>query len=223
MCGRFTLTVSIEELIDLFGIEQLTFEYHPRYNAAPGQMIATVIGHQGNKRMGQLRWGLIPSWSKDEKIGYQLINAKAETLEEKPSFRESYLRRRCVIPADGFYEWKNTENGKQPMRIMMKHKGAFAMAGLYDAWMSPDGRKIHSCAIITTSANALVGEIHDRMPVILRAGDIELWLNREIREASRLNGLLQPYPENEMFAYPVSPAVGNVKNDSPECIMPFGT
>jgi putative SOS response-associated peptidase YedK len=218
MCGRYTLTSVLDALMEHFGIDQISFEYVPRYNIAPGQMLPAIIAHEGRRRMGQLRWGLIPSWAKDEKIGFQLINAKSETVNEKPSFKESFLRRRCMIPADSFYEWKREGNAKQPMRIMLKNGAHFAMAGLYDSWTSPDGQKIHSCTIITTRANELVRPIHDRMPVILGEEAADTWLNRDVRDAALLQSLLQPFPADEMKAYPVSAKVGSAKNDSPECI-----
>jgi putative SOS response-associated peptidase YedK len=219
MCGRFTLTVPVESLIERFQVDQIPFDYQPRYNIAPGQLITAVIAHEGKNRIGQLKWGLIPSWAKDEKIGYKMINAKAETVQEKPAFRNAFKKRRCIIPADGFYEWKRNEDGsKQPMRIMLKDKSIFGMAGLYETWIAPDRQKVHSCTIITTKSNGLMEQIHDRMPVILRRDDEGIWLDREKADLELLQSLLEPYPEEEMFAYPVHPMVGNVKNDVPECI-----
>ncbi|GIM48485.1 putative SOS response-associated peptidase YoqW [Collibacillus ludicampi] len=219
MCGRFTLTVPVESLIERFQVDQVPFDYQPRYNIAPGQLITAVVAHERKKRIGQLKWGLIPSWAKDEKIGYKMINAKAETVQEKPAFRNAFKKRRCIIPADGFYEWKRNEDGsKQPMRIMLKDKSIFGMAGLYETWIAPDGQKVHSCTIITTKPNGLMEQIHDRMPVILRREDEGIWLDREKADLELLQSLLEPYPEEEMFAYPVQPMVGNVKNDVPECI-----
>jgi putative SOS response-associated peptidase YedK len=219
MCGRFTLTVPLESLIERFQVDQVPFDYQPRYNIAPGQLITAVIAHEGKNRIGQLKWGLIPSWAKDEKIGYKTINAKAETIQEKPAFRNAFKKRRCIIPADGFYEWKRNEDGsKQPMRILLKDKSIFGMAGLYETWIAPDGQKVHSCTIITTKPNGLMEQIHDRMPVILRPEDEGIWLDREKADLELLQSLLEPYPEEEMFAYPVHHMVGNVKNDVPECI-----
>lgn len=221
MCGRFSLAVTIEDLMERFLLDAVPFDYMPRYNAAPGQPIAAVISHDGKNRVGQLRWGLIPSWAKDEKIGYQTFNAKAETLSDKPSFAGAFERRRCLIPADGFYEWKKLgdgRDGKQPFRIVLRKGGLFAMAGLYDTWTAPDGRKISSCTIVTTTPNRLMADIHDRMPVILRPEDEALWLDRTRFEPKRLRALLTPYPAEEMTAYPVSPKVGNVRNDTPDLI-----
>ncbi|MCF6095356.1 SOS response-associated peptidase [Microaerobacter geothermalis] len=221
MCGRFTLTVSQDEFIERYGLNKVTFEFQPRYNIAPSQMIPVIISDSGEKRAGLLKWGFVPNWAKDESISYKMINARSETVREKSAFKTAFLRKRCIIPADGFYEWKTTPNGKQPMRIVLKNKGLFSMAGLFDTWISPDGRKVHSCTIITTKPNKLMESIHDRMPVILRPEDEEIWLDRNNQDPELLQGLLQPYPEDKMFAYPVSPIVGNPRNDEPECIQPI--
>lgn len=219
MCGRFTLAVTPDQLQLRFDAESLTFEIEPRYNIAPGQPITAVIEDRGERRIGQLRWGLVPYWAKDEKIGYKMINAKSETIQEKPAFKTPFLRKRCLIPADGFYEWQKTATGKQPMRIVRKDEGIFAMAGLYDTWTTPDGSKLHTCTVLTTRPNELMSTIHDRMPVILRREDEAIWLNREKQDAELLQSLLVPYPPEEMRAYPVHAMVGNVKNDVPECIQ----
>jgi putative SOS response-associated peptidase YedK len=218
MCGRFTLNVTPDQLQLRFDAESLTFEIEPRFNIAPGQSIAAVIADRGERRIGQLRWGLVPFWAKDEKIGYKMINAKSETVQEKPAFKSSFLRKRCLIPADGFYEWQKTADGKQPMRIVMKNEEIFAMAGLYDTWTAPDGSKLHTCTVLTTKPNELMSSIHDRMPVILRREDEAIWLDREKQDAELLQSLLVPYPQEEMRAYPVHAMVGNVKNDLPACI-----
>lgn len=223
MCGRFSITVLIEELMERFLFDAVPFDYMPRYNAAPGQPIPAVIAQEGRNRIGQLRWGLIPSWAEDEKIGYKTINAKAETLQEKASFRMAFERRRCLIPADGFYEWKPIpgRKEKQPLRIRLKGGGLFGMAGLYDTWTSADGRKISSCTVITTAPNGLVRDIHNRMPVILRREDEALWLDRSRFDPRQLQSLLVPYPEGEMEAYPVNPLVGNVRHDGPSLIEEY--
>lgn len=222
MCGRFTITVTMDELFAYFAANTSDLPFATRYNAAPGQMIPAVIAHEGKNRIGELRWGLVPAWARDEKIGYKLINAKAETLRTKPSFRESFLRRRCIIPADSFYEWKQLPSGgKQPYRIFMKERKLFGFAGLYDKWTNAEGRTIHTCTIITTTPNRLMEPIHNRMPVILQKEDEALWLNRSFRVQERLQDLLQPYPADAMDACPVHPKVGNVKNDDASCIEPF--
>lgn len=218
MCGRFTLTVTEDQLKMRFDLEDVPFDYQPRYNIAPGQMVTAVIAQAGQKRIGELKWGLVPAWAKDPSIGFKTINAKSETVAEKPSFKNAFQRKRCLIPADGFYEWQQTASGKQPMRILLKEREIFSMAGLYDTWTAPDGTKLHTCTLLTTKPNSLVAPIHDRMPVILRREEEDLWLDREHFDGDLLHSLLIPYPEAEMFAYPVSPMVGQVKNDLPACI-----
>ncbi|PWK13118.1 SOS response-associated peptidase [Tumebacillus permanentifrigoris] len=219
MCGRFTLTVPLEELMLRYGVEEIPFDYVPRYNIAPGQPLTAVLAHDGQKRIGQLKWGLVPAWAKDVSIAYKTINAKSETVADKPAFRQSFQRKRCLIPADGFYEWQKSGKSKQPMRILRQDREIFSMAGLYDSWNAPDGTKLHTCTILTTKPNTLVSPIHDRMPVILRREDEELWLDREHFDSERLQSLLTPYPEDEMFAYPVAAMVGNVRNELPDCIV----
>lgn len=202
-----------------FMLESSTPFYEPRYNVAPGQMVPAIINNGAQNKLGQLRWGLIPSWAKDAKIGYTMINARVETIADKPAFRTSLRSKRCIIPADGFYEWKLTEDGKQPMRIVQRTGQLFAMAGLYDTWVSPEGDKISSCTIITTGPNKTMAGIHDRMPIILRKQDEAAWLDRSIQDVNLLQSLIgQPYPDEELRVYPVTKAVGNVKNDSPDNI-----
>ncbi len=219
MCGRYTITVTMEELIVRFFVEGAGVPYHrPKYNVAPGQMVLAIVSDGERNRIGELKWGLIPEWAKDERVGSKMLNARAETLAEKPAFRTLIGRKRCLIPADGFYEWRRDGARKQPLRIRLKGGGLFGMAGLYDTWLAPDGRKVSSCTVITTEPNALVAGIHDRMPVILRREDEALWLDRRERDWSRIRELLRPYPAEEMEAYPVSPLVGNVRHDSPACV-----
>jgi putative SOS response-associated peptidase YedK len=214
MCGRYTITITLEELLERFHLDMPSgFNYAPKYNAAPMQMMPAVIHDGARNRIGELRWGLVPSWAKDEKRAASMINARSETLLDKPAFSRLIRSKRCLIPADGFYEWKKEGASKQPMRIMMKDGRLFNMAGLYDTWLSPEGRKISTYTIITTEANRLIAPIHDRMPVILRPEDEELWLSRSVQEPGPLLQLLKPYPEEEMLVYPVDGAVGSVKND----------
>ncbi|TQR38516.1 SOS response-associated peptidase [Brevibacillus brevis] len=219
MCGRFTLVTNLELWNARFQIEVIPFDMQPRYNIAPGQLIPAIISDQGKRRIGQLKWGLVPSWAQDEKSGYKMINARSETLTEKPAFRRLFERKRCIIPADGFYEWQQRESGKQAMRIMMKTGEPFAFAGLFDTWTSPEGEKLHSCTIITTKPNDVVADIHDRMPVILNEQDEAIWLDREKFDADLLQSLLVPYDHEQMKAYPVPAMVGSPKNDMPECIQ----
>lgn len=220
MCGRFTLTVTIEELLTYFYTDSFTQAYVPRFNIAPAQMVISVLSHQDKNRIGMLRWGLIPHWAKDESIGSRLINAKAETLAEKPSFRQSFERKRCLIPADGFYEWaaSGSSKSRQPYRFVLPERRLFCFAGLYDTWVSPGGEKIHTCTIITTEPNDLVRPVHNRMPVILEQEDEAVWLDRSLTEPSRLQPLLRPYSSGKMQAYPVSAKVGSVRYDEPELI-----
>ncbi|MBG9945242.1 SOS response-associated peptidase [Brevibacillus formosus] len=219
MCGRFTLVTNLELWNARFQIEVIPFDMQPRYYIAPGQLIPAIISNQGKRRLGQLKWGLVPSWAQDEKSGDKMIIARAEMLTAKPAFRRLFERKRCIVPADGFYEWEQRESGKQPMRIMMKTGEPFAFAGLFDTWMSPEGNKLHTCTIITTKPNEVVKDIHNRMPVILRQQDESTWLDREKFDADLLQSLLVPYDHEQMKAYPVPAMVGSPKNDLPECIQ----
>lgn len=222
MCGRYTLTVTLEELMVRYMIEETMVPFHrPKYNVAPSQQVLAIINDGQTNRLGELKWGLIPPWAEDPKIGFMMLNARAETAASKPAFQKPLRRKRCLIPTDGFYEWKTTAGGKQPMRIVLKSRALFSMAGLYETWVSPDGTKINSCTILTTTPNDLVAQIHDRMPVILRPEDEALWLNRMISEPDELAPLLRPYKTDELEAYPVSAAVGNVRNDDSSLIEPF--
>ncbi|MCR8634313.1 SOS response-associated peptidase [Paenibacillus radicis (ex Xue et al. 2023)] len=219
MCGRYTITVTLEELMLRFHLDMPTIKYHiPRYNVAPMQQVMAIVHDGEHNRIGELRWGLVPSWAKDAKSAASMINARSETLLEKPAFKSLIHRKRCLIPADGFYEWKKEGTAKQPMRIVMKDRDIFSMAGLYDTWLSQDGTKISTCTIITTAPNRLVEPIHNRMPVILRPEDEQTWLNRSNPDVGLLMSLLKPYDDREMSVYPVSSTVGNVKNDSEDCI-----
>lgn len=223
MCGRFTLTTTPDEVMEHYNLTELSFAYQPRFNIAPGQLLTAVISDGVKNRIGQLRWGLVPSWAQDEKIGYKMINAKSETVQEKPSFRRLFLGKRCLIPADSFYEWKTTASGKQPMRILLKNSGIFSLAGLYDTWISPQGQKIHSCTVITTTPNELVAGIHDRMPVILRPEVESIWLDPNLQNPVKLRSLLTAFPVEKMMTYPVSSLVNNVKNELPDCIAMIDT
>jgi putative SOS response-associated peptidase YedK len=219
MCGRYTITVTMEELmVRYFANDSTIVHYAPKYNAAPMQQIPAVINTGSSNKLGELRWGLLPSWAKDDKIGSKMINARAESLLEKPSFKRLVSSRRCIIPSDGFYEWKVQGNNKQPMRIVMRDGGIFSMAGLYDIWMDPEGNKLSTCTIITTTPNDLMAEIHNRMPVILKPEDETEWLDRGNQDSTSLIKLLKPYDQNKMRAYPVTTAVGNVRNDTKELI-----
>ena len=219
MCGRYTLRTPVEKLAEEFGFDASSVEVSPNYNVAPTQEVAAVLSEGGERRLELLRWGLIPSWADDPGIGSRMINARAETAPEKPSFRRAFRERRCLIPADGFYEWKRTNGTKQPYYIRMREGRPFAFAGLWESWKDDGGPAIRSCAILTTAPNALAGEIHDRMPVILPAGSYDVWLDPEA-EKEELVALLAPYPEAEMEAYPVSRFVNSPSNNDPRCIEP---
>ncbi len=222
MCGRFALTATAEEIIDTFsGLTTLAgFEsYSPRYNIAPSQPIA-VIPNTGDYRLDYFVWGLIPFWAKDPKIGNRMINARGETLAEKPSFKAPYKYRRCLILSSGFYEWQKLSGStsKQPHFISLKSGKPFAFAGLWDRWNAPDGSEILSATIITTEPNDFVKPIHNRMPVILNPSDYERWLSPGEVPPGEVDDLLVPFPAEEMSAYPVSTFVNNPKNDAPQCV-----
>lgn len=222
MCGRFTLAVDPADLQEAFpGVVLPAEGLRHRYNIAPSQPVAVIV-NAGEKRLDFYLWGLIPSWAKDPAMGSRLINARAETLAEKPAFRAAFRRRRCLIPADGFYEWKAEagNKGKIPMYVHLRERRPFALAGLWEIWTSPDGSEVRTCAIITTRPNALMQSIHDRMPVILPPAAYEQWLDPGEQRPERLAPLLIPYPAEEMVAYPVSRLVNSPQNDSPACIEP---
>lgn len=225
MCGRFSLVQDpATGAPHLFTRDQRTEPFRPRYNIAPTQPVPAVVGAAGGERsLGHLRWGLIPGWAKDPAIGNRLINARSETVAEKPSFRTSFHRRRCVILADGFYEWQAVpgQKVKQPYRITMKDDTIFAMAGLWDRWTSPAGEEIYSCTIITTQANTLLEPIHHRMPVILDGDPLDRWLDPALEEPEELLSLLNPFPDDAMAAWPVSTKVNNPRNDTPDVIAPL--
>jgi putative SOS response-associated peptidase YedK len=225
MCGRFTLFAEYGDIIERFNIEQgiSIDEYEFSYNIAPSHSVLSVINDGTKNRMGFLRWGLIPPWANDEKIGYKMINARAETLTEKNSFRNAYKSKRCLVIADSFYEWKRTsDKSKTPMRIKLKSSDLFAMAGLWEHWKSPKGESIYSCTVITTKPNQLVSDIHDRMPVILKPEDERTWLNPSIKNTEILGNLLKPLPEEYMEAYEVSSLVNSPRNNSPNLIDALG-
>lgn len=212
MCGRFTLTADIADVMNTFSVDSKNYEYTPRYNIAPSQTISVITNYNGHRALEAYRWGLVPRWAKDIKIGFKMINARAETLKTKPAFRNLLSRNRVVIPADGFYEWKKMGDEKQPYRFQLKGQRIYGFAGLYDEWTDPNGDKLRSCTIITTQPNELVQNVHDRMPVILDNSSVNEWLDPDITKSEQVLRLLQPYPADSMVSYPVSRAVGNVHN-----------
>ncbi|ODU50595.1 MAG: hypothetical protein ABS92_02535 [Thiobacillus sp. SCN 63-374] len=214
MCGRYALTSSpavIAERFDLAWAPDLP----PHYNIAPGQVIPAVRDAGQGRALAWLKWGLIPSWAKDTSIGMKLINARGETLGDKPAFRHAYRRNHCLVPADAFYEWKQVAGNKQPYCIRMRDRSPFGMAGLWEHWVAPGGQVVESCTIITVDANSLIAELHDRMPLIVAPGDYDVWLSAGSKE------LPPAVPAKDMVAYPVSPLVSNARNDVPACLTPI--
>lgn len=213
----------LEELITHYLIDDSKLAtLKPNYNVAPMHNVPAVIASDEGKRLGELRWGLVPFWAKDDKIGSKMINARAETVSEKPAFKRLLKSKRCIIPADGFYEWKKDGTSKQPYRILMSDGSLFSFAGLYDTWEDPEGKKLSTCTIITTTPNSLMEDIHDRMPVILRPEDEADWLGRDNDDVESLLKLLKPYDAAKMRAYKVPSAVGNVRNNSKELLEDIG-
>ena len=223
MCGRFTLTADQDSFEDRFSLTGFDLGWVPSFNIAPTQEVLTVTNDGSENRPELMRWGLVPSWAKDPKIGNRMINARSETLTEKPSFRTAFKRRRCLIPADGFYEWKREGKAKKPMLITANPGGLFAFAGLWETWKQPDGSWLLTCAIITTSANEFMTSIHDRMPVILPRESEALWLDPEEQDTAMLSELLLPYDSDRMEGYEVSTLVNSPRNNFPEVIEPVAT
>ncbi|MEF2094450.1 SOS response-associated peptidase [Bacillus sp. CFBP9009] len=220
MCGRFTLFTDIEEIKDRFDIQgSFDEEYQFSYNIAPSQSVLSVINDGARNRLGYLRWGLIPFWAKDEKVGYKMINARAETIAEKASFRNAYKKKRCLIIADSFYEWKKTPERKIPMRIKLKNHAPFGMAGIWESWKSPEGISVYSCSVITTVPNELMTSIHDRMPVILKPEDEKDWLNPTNNDPAYLQQYLKSFDSEQMEAFEVSTDVNSTKNNSSNLIQ----
>ena len=214
MCGRYALTSPPAVLAERFDL-LWTPELAPHYNIAPSQTIPVVRETGQGREMALLRWGLIPSWAKEASIGMKLVNARGETLADKPAFRSAYRQRRCLIPADAFYEWKAIAGRKQPYCIRMRDGGPFGMAGLWERWKAPDGQTVESCAIVTVDANALIAELHERMPLILAPDDYDAWLRAESQQ------LPPAVAAQDMRSYPVSPLVSNARNDVPACLDPI--
>ena len=221
MCGRFTRKENFQNLAALLGLS-IPPPLAPRYNIAPSQLVACIRTNPENteREFVELKWGLVPSWAKDPSIGNKLINARSETVSEKPSFRKAFKQQRCLVLADGFYEWKREGKTKQPYYIRMKDHRLFAFAGLWERWEKQEPT-METCSLITTGPNALMEPIHHRMPVILATTQYDEWLNTSLRETERLNTLLRPFPPEEMEAYPVSMLVNNPRNDVAECVRPM--
>ncbi len=213
MCGRFTLRTSPDALSKLFQV-MFADVFSPRFNIAPTQTILAVRQTGIHREPAWFHWGLVPSWAKDTKIAFSTINARGETLAEKPAFRNSFRRKRCLIVADGFYEWRKvTPKTKEPIFFTLRDDSPFGLAGLWDCWTAPDGSVLESCIIVTTTANELVAPLHHRMPVILSRDGFNDWLNPTIEDTNELNHLLAPLPANQMKSEPVAPIINNTRNE----------
>ena len=219
MCGRYAFFSPSEAIAQLMDIEDAP-EIEPRYNIAPSQYVPVVrLSREGQRSLGMLHWGLIPYWAKDKSIGYKMINARSETLTQKPAFREAFKRRRCLIPADGFYEWRTLAGKKVPFFVTMKNGQPFAMAGLWERWReSEDAEPLDSCTIITTQPNELVSELHDRMPAIVPPEHFGPWLDREVRDTEALGELIETYRSDAMRVAAASTLVNNPANEGPELL-----
>jgi putative SOS response-associated peptidase YedK len=226
MCGRFTNRAKPEQIKKEFKVgNKNSVFFEPRFNIAPAQMVNVVLAPESERILSQLKWGLVPSWSKDAPTSKGLINARAETLTEKPSFREAFKSHRCIIPASGFYEWQKKGTGaKQPFYFYLKEKEVFGFAGLWEEWLDKQtGELLETCTIITTEANEILKAVHDRMPVILMAESYDEWLDTKVKDTNRLQELLKPYPAKEMSSHAVSRSVNIPETDSDELIKPMNS
>jgi putative SOS response-associated peptidase YedK len=225
MCGRVRLSSDVSEIKLVFSIppHRSTPNVAPSWNVAPTDPLPVVRydPKASERSLDVMRWGLVPFWAKDIKVGFSNINAMAETVDTKPAFREAFQRRRCLVPVDNFYAWAKTANGKKPYAIALADRGLMALAGLWENWRSPAGEWVRSFAIITTTPNELCAQLHNRMPVVLKPGDWPVWLGEGSADASALKALLAPFPSGEMTCWPVSVRVGNVKNNDPSLIEPI--
>ena len=219
MCGRFVRYVSLPDIAGEFDLDQADFDIRPSYNIPPGQDIAIILD-DSKKRLVLCRWGFIPTWSKDPSIGSRMINARAETVWEKPAFRSAFKRQRCLIAANGFYEWRKDGKIRSPVYFCLKSRNTFGFAGLYNTWKSPEGNEMCTTTIITTAANKMIETIHNRMPVIIPREKEATWLNQDLHDKEALIPVLLPYPSDDMKLAEVSPIVNSPANDSPDCIQP---
>lgn len=221
MCGRYTLTTPLDELVAVFDVPRPAFEYRPRYNIAPTQNAPVLARDDDGRRVGLLRWGLIPFWADDPAIGNRMINARSETAASKPAFRAAFRSRRCLVLADGFFEWRKEGSGKQPYWIHRPGEEPFTMAGLWERWEPDEGDPVHTFTILTRDATEELRDLHDRMPVVLDGGRRDAWIDRE-RDPEELEALLGDPPEGEFEWHPVSTVVNSPRNDVPECVEPVG-
>ena len=222
MCGRYAIA-TVDGFSDRFHLARLPLDFSPHFNVAPGQRMPVVVAEGDGNAAELMKWGLIPSWAKDPKIGYRTINARAEGLADKPSFRGPFKRQRCLVPATGFYEWRKDGSAKTPYFIRRADGGLFGFAGLWDRWQDPHGDEVRSYSIVTTKPNELVAPIHNRMPAILRPEDEEDWLDPDNHDTAFLARLLGPYPAEAMEAYPVSTEVNKVENAGEALIAPVNS
>ena len=224
MCGRYVLKSSPQRLREVFGIEgpdtAHSETWRPRYNLAPQQDAPVVRCLEGQRRLDLLRWGLMPVWAKDPALGNRLINARSETVADKPAFRSAFKSRRCIVPADGFYEWQQQPAGKQPFYIHRQNGELLAMAGLWEQWTSPSGEQVPTFSILNMAANAWMQPLHERMPVILEGDALDAWLD-PATQPSQLQALFRPLPLDVLTAYPVTRAMGNVRHDRPDNLDPL--
>ncbi len=219
MCGRFVVNIPPEELAVIFGL-QIVPQLEPRYNVAPTQQVAAVRSEADHNLLDLMKWGFVPSWSKDISFGSHMINARSETVAEKPAFRHAIKYRRCIIPTSGFYEWQHTgDHHKQPFYFQMADKSPMCLAGIWETWKAQDSTEMESFAILTTAANKIVAPLHDRMPVILHPDNYALWLSKNMHDPELLKQLYTPYPAGEMIAYKVPDLVNNSRFDGPACIV----
>lgn len=221
MCGRFDLHLPREVIADIFGIT-IVQDIPPRFNIAPTQQVVVFRTYpDGTRHLDLLKWGLIPSWAKDPSIGSRMINARSETVDIKPAFRTALKHRRCIIPANGFYEWREVAGKKHPLYVKLKGNKLIMFAGLWDHWKPPEGEVIESCTILTTTTNDLIKHLHDRMPVILDPMDIDLWVDPKVDDPGQLKPLFKPYPSELMEMYPVGDQVNSPRNDTSDLIKPL--
>lgn len=222
MCGRMTITEP-ERVVRKFkpDVNKATLD-QPRFNIAPSQMVPALIARDGQRVLGDLQWGLVPHWAEDPTVGQRMINARAETVAEKPAFRAAFKKRRCVIACDGFYEWQKSAQGKQPYYVRVDGGAPFGFAGLYEVWKSADDEKLSTCTIITTTPNEIMSPIHHRMPVILNSDDWSSWLDPANDDSASLQKLLRPFNASRMDAYPISTHVNSPAHDDERCVQPVG-
>ena len=207
MCGRFVLVTDLTKIVEEFAIGKMASDFRPDWNISPGQYVTAVVQRDGQNILESFFWGFIPSWAKDASIGNKMFNARSETIAQKPSFKNAFQKRRCLIPADGFYEWQKLEKIKKPFRFSLKSEKPFGLAGLYETWISPEKKQINSCTIITTDSNELIQPIHNRMPVIVRKDLESFWIDPGNDNKEDLLAILEPYPSEEMTMSPVDPNV----------------